>query len=483
MIQISHNSCDATNRHDEKLTVNTSTDPLTKCLNRRSFFAKFESQWGDSSCGPLTVMMLDVDHLKSVNDSQGYALGDEILKTIGDLLKKQFEQNALVCRYGGEEFVAMLSGLTFDDCVSQAEQFRKCVEDVDVAGIKFTVSIGLSSRQFGSMDPQHLLDQAEESLKLAKGLGRNRVIRFDERTTSRQQTSTHDGGLADEIPFSAVTGLLSALSFRSQSTAQHCIRVADLCRRVGENLLQEHEIYRLEVAALLHDIGKIGVPDTILNKPGPLTPGEWKIMRKHDQIGVEIVRSAFASESVANVIESHHDCFESRTCLPVAQKNDPRITLSGRIIAVCDAFDSLTHDQAYRPAFAEQEAIQEMMKLSPAQFDAEVLSHLKTLVESGFKPGSPELPNGERAVERVVRKFGMTNRTPVHDRIRDLEAGIRSNRDIESFAENVDELGKSLDAREGEFAGDHLNSDGDTSRIKYGAIINVLESLNRSPSD
>lgn len=378
-------SRDEVERQNEKLNFLASFDPLTKCLNRRAFFNRFEKDWNDNETGDISVMMIDVDHFKHINDNHGHSIGDEVLRTMGELLRGVVSADGLVCRYGGEEFVVLLTGVKFEKCMAIAEQIRLGLQEAMVEGVRFTASIGVSSRDFGAMDPQHMLDQADESLYDAKKSGRNQIVRFDQRPVDFSQEDSQAGltreEFTKEIPYSAVTGLLSALSFRCSTTAQHSIRVADLCVGVGERMLGKRDLYRLEIAALLHDIGKIGVPDSILNKPGPLTANEWKIMEKHDQIGVEIVRSAFGSDKIAAIIESHHHCFHNRG-EPDCDINGS-IPLAGRIINVCDAFDSMTDERVYRAPISDFDALQEIVKNTPAQFDADVVKELLTYLQEG----------------------------------------------------------------------------------------------------
>lgn len=430
IIQTLRSSRDEVERQNEKLNFLASYDPLTKCMNRRAFFGKFEAHWEDDGLSDLALMMLDVDHFKAVNDNHGHSVGDEVLKSIGDLLRDQIGSKGLVCRYGGEEFVVLVPGIEFDTCVAMAEELRIRIEETEASGINFTASIGISSRSFGSMDPQHMLDQADESLYIAKRHGRNRVVRFDERSDFVEIEEPQED-ITKEIPYSAVTGLLSALSFRCQSTAQHSIRVADLCVAIGDQMLGSRDLYRLEVAALLHDIGKIGVPDSILNKPGPLTPEEWKIMRKHDQIGVEIVRSAFGSENIAGVIESHHFCFEHRNDANDQAIDNEAIPLAGRIITVCDAFDSMTSNQVYRNAVSEVDALEEIVRHTPEQFDEEVVKHLVHHIQ-----------NGHRSINEQVDVVSASPEV-VSQHIETLYSAIEG-QDVDGIRSVVDELKRNV---------------------------------------
>lgn len=390
MIVSLQQSSEKISKQNEELNFLASYDPLTSCMNRRAFFGRFENYWKKASENqtPLAIIILDVDHFKAVNDNHGHSVGDEVLVAMGQLLRDSVGEMGLVCRYGGEEFVVLLPDLSFDESCGVAENLRKVVEATEAAGINFTASFGISSVTHGSMDPQHMLDQADESLYAAKRNGRNQVVRFDEvhnytfEEVEGEERPDADAAAANRevISYSAVTGLLSALSFRCRETAEHSIRVADLCVAVGERIMSKSDVYKLEVAALLHDIGKIGVPDSILHKPGPLTDDEWKIMRKHDLIGVEIVGNAFASPWITEAIEYHHYHFTNS-----GQSIDgEEIPLASRIITACDAFDAMTNDRVYRKAMSEVDAVKELARNTPHQFDPVVVTQLVEYVQQGL---------------------------------------------------------------------------------------------------
>ena len=439
LIQTLRHSRDEVERQNEKLNFLASYDPLTKCMNRRAFFGKFEKYWEEAEDNNLSMMMLDIDHFKSVNDNHGHSVGDDVLRATGELLREEVGQRGLVSRYGGEEFVVLTPEADIESCLELAESIRLAIESTPASGVKFTASIGVSSKAFGPMDPQHLLDQADESLYIAKRHGRNQVVRFDERANYVDETETETESeeqepVAEEIPYSSVTGLLSALSFRCQNTAQHSIRVADLCVAIGEPLMNTRDLYQLEIAALLHDIGKIGVPDSILKKPGPLTEEEWIVMRKHANIGVEIIRSAFATEKIADVIESYNQRLAGRKELHENTNAADRISLAGRIITVCDAFDAMTHDQVYRKAMSEIEAMKELVRNTPKQFDPEVVKHLLNYVRSGHGKRYQRvnvLPEGRSAIA-------------IGQHIQDLYSAI-ADEDVERLRQVVAELKRDAD--------------------------------------
>ena len=173
------------------------------------------------------------------------------------------------------------------------------------------------------------------------------------------------------VPYRAVTALTSALAYRHSMTAEHSRRVADLCVSSAEGLLTPSESYILEIAGLLHDIGKIGVPDSVLHKEGPLTAEEWTIMKQQDRIGVEIVRASFGCEVLTEIIENYRYFFGSE--LNSSRPDGREIPLGSRLLAIVDAFDSMTHCSSYREARSRDEAFEELRKCAGSQFDPELV--------------------------------------------------------------------------------------------------------------
>ena len=309
-------------QQNEDLEKLATTDPLTECMNRRSFFACFEDYWTKAveRGFPVSGIMVDIDYFKSINDDHGHAVGDEVLRGIASALRNSVRLGDMVCRYGGEEFCVLLPHTDIDTAAAIGEKIRAAVEAMRFPKLSVTASLGVSSISLGAKEPHDMLDQADKCLYVAKRNGRNQVVRWDQVpdeteidesavVRTRPVDSDPQSAGSSQVPYRAVAALLSTLAYRHSETAAHSRRVADLCLLAAEGLLTPRDTYTLEIAALLHDIGKIGVPDAILLKNGPLTLDEWEVMRRHDRIGVEIVRASFDCEPVTRIVECYRAHF------------------------------------------------------------------------------------------------------------------------------------------------------------------------------
>ena len=438
MLNVLQGSRDEVRKKNDELQVLATLDPLTGCLNRRSFFEQFETHFKAAMRykSPLSCVMLDVDHFKSVNDRYGHSMGDLVLQKVAAALQETIRECDLLGRYGGEEFCVLLPNLDLQDAARAAERYRTTLESMSISNISVTASFGVSSNGFGATGQQKLLDQADHCLYAAKRNGRNNVVSWDElpedfkmdpvKTSESETDGSPVGDCQDEtntdksaqchedldltIPFHAVTALTSALAYRDESTAEHSRRVADLCVAVAVDLMSVADTYVLEVAALLHDIGKIGVPDSILLKPGPLSNEEWKTMGIHDRIGVEIVGSTFASNALIEIIENHHAFYGGKgrnTELPTGDN----IPLGSRILAIADAYDAMVSDRVYRKGMPQESAFAELRRCAESQFDPKLVEKFIDVVVARYENRTPEVSSvskqtalriGEQ-IERLAR--------------------------------------------------------------------------------
>ncbi|MBW3595967.1 MAG: diguanylate cyclase [Planctomycetes bacterium] len=384
---------------NKQLQFLATRDSLTGCLNRRSFFEQFGRVWktARNTQGDLCCLMVDIDYFKPINDNHGHAMGDEVLRRTACLLLDSVRPEDLVCRYGGEEFCIVMPGVTLDDAFAAAERLRIGLSELDFEVLSITASMGASSIRLGAADPQEVLDQADKCLYAAKRNGRNQVVRFDdvppdlevdESKLARERPEAEPAHQS-QIPYHAVSALLSALAYRDPETAAHGARVAELCVATARGMMTAGEIYTVEVAALLHDIGKIGVPDAILLKPGPLTREEWKIMDLHSRIGVEIIAASFPVSDLVNIIRGRHATFGGDPSMPQAPRGTD-LPLGARLVSIADAYDAMVSDRVYRKGRSPEETFAELRRAAGKQFDPELVERFIQIVEQRGDKGRPQ---------------------------------------------------------------------------------------------
>ena len=246
MVDYLRASSDAIKQQNRELERLATVDPLTGSLNRRSFFELFDAEWKTSRRydRPLTVMMIDIDFFKSINDNHGHSMGDQVLRKVAETLRAVARDSDLVCRYGGEEFSVLLPMTTIDEATIAGERIRAAIEKLRFPEFTITTSVGVSTISEEVNEPQDLLDQADKCLYVAKRNGRNQVVRWDETPddlvideSQVSRTKSPESSQILSIPYHAVTALISALAYRDQRTAAHSRRVADLCVSCAEGLL------------------------------------------------------------------------------------------------------------------------------------------------------------------------------------------------------------------------------------------------------
>lgn len=396
-LQDLHKSKLEISNQNEELRFLATRDPLTGCINRRTFYDSFQNFWKACDAGEATlnVMMVDIDFFKSINDNYGHSVGDDVLKATGKLLLESTRPDDIVCRYGGEEFAVLVPNIDLEEACALAERIRVKLGEIQFPGFKVTTSIGVSAHHLGGEDPADMLDQADKCLYVAKRNGRNQVVRYDtvpedlvvdESKTTRVKL---DDPNKPSIPFPAVSALLSALSFRDAQTGAHSTRVANHAAAIAQELLSPKDVYVVEIAGLLHDIGKIGVPDAILLKPDKLTDEEWVQMHRHDVIGVEIVRKSFKHEELTNIIRHHHAWFDGSNSEDGMSGED--IPLGARILTIADSFDAMVSDRPYRKGRTTAEALAELDRCSGTQFDPQLVRIFSVIINSRLKQAGSNL--------------------------------------------------------------------------------------------
>ncbi|MGN6370737.1 MAG: diguanylate cyclase [Phycisphaerae bacterium] len=362
-------------RQNKELEALASHDPLTGCLNRRAFMRLFEQAWAAADAAhPIACLMLDVDHFKQVNDRHGHSAGDEVLKQMGQLLQRQLRTGDRVCRYGGEEFCIFLADTSFEEAHQAASRLRETILAATWPVSNITASIGVAGREAGATEVHQLLDQADKALYAAKRAGRNRVVAWgDPAIESGHAITSERRDAHPPATLQVVTDALSAmLQHCDADTCNHSRRVAELAARFAKPLLADQDLEILRLAALLHDLGKLAIPDAVLRKPGPLTEEEWKIMREHESTGTQIVEQATHHPALAEIVRCHHAWYAGTPRDPELPARE-QIPVAARILSIIDAFDAMVSDRVYRKGMDMEKACAELLRCAGTQFDPELV--------------------------------------------------------------------------------------------------------------
>ena len=384
-------STDEIRKQNRELEWLATRDTLTGCLNRRSFFREYENHWQESKTAnlPMSALMVDIDHFKAINDNFGHGMGDEVLRIVSKTVMETVNETDLVCRYGGEEFTVLMPNTSIDEAEMRAERCRVAIKALQFPKLQVTASLGVSSLCQVPESPQDMLDQADKCLYVAKRNGRNQVVRFDKAQSQIEQLAgataptreqEKQSKVASAIPFHAVAALTSAMAHRDQATAVHSRRVADLCVATAEGLLSLRECYILEIAALLHDIGKIGIPDSILRKPGRLSREELDTVHQYNRMGVDMVRGSFGAPVLTEIVEQHVVNFDMSNADRGAGP-DRKPSVAARILNIANAYDTMVSELSYRNKMSRSDAFAELRRCSGTQFDPELVERFINAVK------------------------------------------------------------------------------------------------------
>ncbi len=400
---------------NRKLEVLSMTDPLTGLYNYRHLYHRLGEELSAAQRykTPLSCISFDLDFFKTVNDSFGHQFGDMVLREFAKVLKKPTRQSDIVSRNGGEEFMIVLPRSSLEKAMPVANRVLELVREHQFKDesqcIHLTASAGITGID-GTEDLtlDELIRRVDIALYKAKRTGRNRVCTWEEGDQLLPQaTEEPEDVVADSEPKSlhgektkiqqeiqltsteTIQALTAALETKDVLTSKLAQKVANLVQQIGASLdLGTARTESIRTAALLHNIGHIAIRDDILKKDGPLTDGEAKILQKHPEYSVQILKCIKALTDDLPMIRHHHERFDGSGYPDGLAKEE--IPIGARILSVANAYISMTSDSRYKRAMNKGLALSELTRGAGTQFDPRMVEALIAVIDS---PGNKPNPN------------------------------------------------------------------------------------------
>ncbi len=385
----------------ERLAVTwtlATVDNLTEVLNRQAVLSRLEEELVRATRygRQLSIVLVDLDHFKRLNDTFGHSAGDRVLNAVARGLRDNVRSVDIVGRYGGEEFMIVLPETDPDAAASLAEKLRRLIsaEPVDLGEgniATVTLSAGVAGGLGAHLRLDALVRDADAALYSAKALGRDQVYVFHEVADDgpiRRAAIAPSARLAaldvGRLAMGAATeSLTAALADRAAWAGRPSTMIAEasivMARAAG---LPEREVDRIRVASLLHDLGKLAIPDDILSKPGELAEPEWRVVAEHPKIGQVVLEQAGALRDAATIVLHHHEWYDGRG-YPHGLRGE-EIPVGARIVAIADAYEAMVAGRPYRAAVSHEAAIAELRRHAGIQFDPQLVDQFVELFGSAM---------------------------------------------------------------------------------------------------
>ena len=310
----------------------------------------------------FTLLIVDINGLKLVNDSLGHEMGDAVLRKTAQLMSQLCNNDIVAARYGGDEFVFLLADKTADDAENLIRNLEDAAKQVTIESFHLSLSYGYATRTSLSEDVQLVMKRAEDMMN------RNKLY---ESSSAKNKS---------------ISLVINSLFAKSNRESAHSRRVSSLCAFLAKQLgLPEREVNRMRVAGLMHDIGKIGVEEAILNKPDRLTEEEWEVMKRHPEIGYRILSASSEFNDISLAILEHHERWDGRG-YPRGLSGE-QISMQARIIMIADSYDAMTSERSYKKTMSGEEAIEEIRNCSGTHYDPAITEvFLATIHQFGGVP-------------------------------------------------------------------------------------------------
>ncbi len=351
------------------------TDELTNVFNKRFFHITLENEIINSVSRPCSIglILIDIDNFSMYNDLYGYNYGDELLKKTADILKKVINEQGSLFRYECDGFAILVKDREIKsleqlakDLHDNFDRLKNSYYDAKLAN-KITISIGVSVYPSISTSKDELVSHANTALYQAKNMGEDKVNFYKD-----VMMLVRENVKSDQQIVGVFKGLLSTMNTKEKYTYGHCERVSNYVVMVGEKLgMEASEVQTLLYAGLLHDIGKIELPKSVLNKRGFLSEEEYKIISKHPVYSANILEPLSGKNNLIDYVIHHHERFDGKG-YPDGLKGE-EISLGARILCVADCFDAMLSERPYRKCMSIEEAFLELKKCSGSQFDPMVV--------------------------------------------------------------------------------------------------------------
>lgn len=388
-----------------RLEMLAQTDGLTGLKNHRTFHERLAEEIPRAARYdlPLSLLLLDVDCFKSYNDMFGHPAGDLVLRQVAQILQNNIRASDMAARYGGEEFVIVLPHTTLEGACQMAENLRRAIEEACWPERPITASFGVATWTADTVHATALISQADEALYYSKRNGRNCVSHFVSEASGEQPNTglwESRPGVPARRPLPAapaadlrhsydqtIEGWSRMLDLRDKETEGHALRVTEMSLRLAQRMgLSEEEQGYLRWGALLHDVGKMVIPDSILLKPGPLTDEEREIMSHHPQYAHDMLSPVPFLRPALDVPLYHHEKWDG-SGYPYGLQGEA-IPLSARLFAVVDVWDALRSDRPYRKGWPEDEVTAYIRSESGRHFDPAIVGIFLAMLAESAEPTS-----------------------------------------------------------------------------------------------
>jgi len=345
-------------RTSEYIQYMVEHDFMTGVYNRNYFESMKEAVINEEEL-PVSIIMADINGVRLINDAFGHSEGDSLIVETAKIIKSCSREQDIVARTGGDEFEMLLPGTDRDQAYNVLLSIKEACDfynsKISQEEKMISLALGLGTKE----DAETHIDDAEKEAE--EMLNKSKMF---------EAKSYHSAVLSS---------IRSTLYVRSHETEEHALRIAEVSVKIGQELeLSPKDLEELQLFSMLHDIGKIGIEDSILNKPGKLTEEEWKIIKKHSEIGYRIAKSIPEIEGVAEYILAHHERWDGKGY--PAGKMGTEIPLASRIVAVADAYDAMTEDRVYQKSLSKEEALGEIQRNAGLQFDTEIVRIFNAII-------------------------------------------------------------------------------------------------------